>query len=366
MEDIQQFEHCRLSSIYFKRKFVLTWCPCWSWKYCRVGPIFCVLGCILLIYFLIMDILVYNSLQSITLMEPPNTSGYSPLRPLSVKLLMMDHMSHYIDNPIAEFVVSVFEPTGVYHVITPNVISITGLVLGFVSGKLVSMDSLNYRRIGVIIFQYRMWLDVLDGVVFRHTSGNPVYKSHRTSLGFFIDIDCDILSGVALAFGCLFYLWKNPPNVASRDLLPQTKPFLRGREYEEDFQVKSFGAKATKNYIFLKALTFGVIILTASATWDNVVQAFVDLLQTPSATSVQTEKQTEALHSIVTFFSMYLWRFGSSQALLTMIQIAVFADKIWEFLMFIPYAGFIGIAMLNCISYIQIYHLRYDLEISPS
>lgn len=357
-------EHCKLHSVKFKRKPNMAWC--WGWKYCRVGPIACVLGGILVIYFLVMDILLYKSLQTITLMEPPNPSGYSPLRPISVKLLMMDHMSHYIDDPIAELLVSTFEPTGIYHILTPNVISISGLILGFVSGKLVSMDSLQYRRIGVLVFLYRMWLDVLDGVVFRHTSGNPVYKSHRTSLGFFVDVDCDILSGVALAFGCLFYLWRNPPVIVSRDLLPQSKSFLTGRENEEDYPVKSFGVKATKNYIFLKALTFGIIILASSATWDNVVQAFAEILQTPLQTSVQTEKQTESLHTVVTFFSMYLWRFGSSQAILIMIQIAIFADKIWEFLMFIPYAGFIGIALLNCISYIHIYHLRYILDIHQS
>ncbi|OWF48913.1 hypothetical protein KP79_PYT12477 [Mizuhopecten yessoensis] len=264
-----------------------------------------------------------------TFLDPPNKGGYSPLRSLSVKLLMMDHMAHYIYNPIAEAVVTLFEPTGVYHIITPNVISITGLVLGFVSGKFVSMESLQCRRIGILIFEYRMWLDVLDGVVFRHTSGNPVYKSHRTSLGFFIDVDCDIFSGVALAFGCLFYLWKYPPILASRDLLPQTKPFLSVRGFEDDTPAKFIGTKATKNYIFSKALIYGVVIVIASVTWDNVVQAYVDLLQTPLETSIHTEKQTVALHSTVTFLSMYLWRFGGSQALLNMIQIAVFADKLW-------------------------------------
>ncbi|XP_060075221.1 ceramide phosphoethanolamine synthase-like [Ylistrum balloti] len=360
------FESCSLSCVVNKRKSKMALCPFWTWKYSRTGPIFLVLGCILVFYFLVMDILVFNSLQKMTLMEPPNKGGYSPLRPLSVKLLMMDHMSHYIFNPIAELVVAIFEPTGVYHIVTPNVISITGLVLGFVSAKFVSMESLQYRRIGIIIFQYRMWLDVLDGVVFRHTSGDPVYKSHRSSLGFFIDIDCDILSGVALAFGCLFYLWKYPPVIESRELLPQTKTFLSGRDYEDDHSSKTIGIKATKNYIFLKALTYGVVILIASSTWDNVVQAFVDLLQTPLDTTMLTEKQTEAVHSTVTFFSMYLWRFGGSQALLTMIQIAVFSDKIWEFLIFIQYAGFVGLAMLNSISYIQIYHLRDVLEVTTS
>lgn len=259
-----------------------------QWKYCRIGPTFLFLGCVLLVYFFIMDILVYNSLQTMTFMEPPNKGGFSPLRPLSAKLLMMDHMAHYVYQPIAESMVSIFEPTGIYLFITPNVISISGLVLGFVSGKFASMQSLHHRRIGVIIFQFRMWLDVLDGVVFRHTSGNPVYKSHRSSLGFFIDIDCDIISGVAFAFGCLFYLWKYPPSLVSGDALPYTQTFQTGRLYQEQSPGKSIGTKATKNYIFLKALTYGVIILLASSTWDSVVQSFVELLQTPADTSLQT------------------------------------------------------------------------------
>lgn len=263
----------------------------------KTGRVYIVFGCALLVYFLVMDILVYQSLQTLTLLNQDTSGGYSPLRPLSVKLLMLDHVDHYVYNPIAELVFYLFEPTGVYFILTPNVISVCGLILGFVSGKLVSMDSLYHRRIGVLIYQYRMWLDVLDGVVFRHTSGIPVYKSHRTTLGFFIDVDCDILSGTAISFGCLFYLWKNPPTIQPRDfLLPLTKPFMNGNVIIENGATssespgKTHGTqnKANKNYVFMKCMIFGAVIMLSTTTWDNSLQLYGDVLQTPMATAIQT------------------------------------------------------------------------------
>ncbi|XP_033743905.1 ceramide phosphoethanolamine synthase-like [Pecten maximus] len=337
----------------------------------KTGTVFVGFLVLLLSYFVVMDILVYQSLQTMDLVNQDHVGGYSPFRPLSVKLLMLDHIDHYVYIPLAELVFAIFEPTGIYFILTPNVISFTGLFLGFVAGKFVTMESLYHRRIGVLIFEYRMWLDVLDGVVFRHTSGNPVYKSHRTTLGFFIDVDCDIISGVALAFGCLFYLWKYPPAIQPRDLLlPISKPFLNanvnGHSGDSPGKSNGFHNKATKNYIFLKCLIFGGVIVLATTTWDNMLQTYSDVLQIPMETSLQTEKQLEALHSGVTWLSMWLWRFCEAQTLLHFLQLAIVTDKIWEFLNFIQFAGFVALAILNLFSFIQVRRIRAMVGIYDS
>ncbi|OWF48914.1 ceramide phosphoethanolamine synthase-like [Mizuhopecten yessoensis] len=329
----------------------------------RTGTLFIGFLFLLLSYFLVMDFLVYQSLQTLDFVNQDYKGGYSPFRPLSVKLLMLDHMDHYVYIPLAEAVFNIFEPTGIYFILTPNVISFTGLFLGFVAGKCVSMESLYHRRIGVLIFEYRMWLDVLDGVVFRHTSGNPAYKSHRTSLGFFIDVDCDILSGIALSFGCLFYLWKFPPAIQPHDLLlPISKPFLNtsvnGHSGDSPGKNNGTNNKASKNYVFLKCFVFGAVITLATSTWDNMIQLYSDVLQTPMATTALTEKQLEATHSGVTWLSMWLWRFCEAQTILHFLQLAIVTDKIWEFLNFIQYAGFVAMAMLNIFSYLQVRHMR--------
>ena len=77
--------------------------------------------------------------------------------------------------------------------------------------KFFSSESLTRRRIGVLIFQFRTFLDCFDGVVFRAHAHSQRYKSHYGDFGYYVDAISDILGGTCLILGCLFHLYKQRP-----------------------------------------------------------------------------------------------------------------------------------------------------------
>ena len=107
----------------------------------------------------------------------------------------------------------------VFYFITPNMISFTHLFTGFVSGKFIASENLQDRRIGVILFQFRTWLDAFDGVVFRSQSNTRLqFRSVRNTMGYYVDTWCDAIGGAFLSFGVMFYLFKRFDSFSSKDL----------------------------------------------------------------------------------------------------------------------------------------------------
>ena len=267
--------------------------------------IFILLMSIMLAYFVAMDTHLYFTLQGINLakQEPGVPGLYSPFKPLSIKLLMTDPVNHYIIGPSAEYFDEWTRFSQVFYFITPNMISFLHVSISFVSAKFVSSDSLSTRRIGVILYQFRSWLDDLDGVVYRsHTKTKGKYQSIHNTLGYYVDIYSDIVGGVALSFGILFFLFKCPPtnNNGGKTYLPLpvVKPVENGstspvptnspsKKFSFNFlsyftpveRVSTGGY--TKRQIFFKVLCFGLLMAIAGGTWDKVVEKYTDIFQTP-------------------------------------------------------------------------------------
>ena len=81
---------------------------------------------------------------------------YDPFAPISVKLLMLDHLNHYIYYPACWWL-----DTHLLHVsdrlafITPDAISMSHVVVAAMGAKLIVSESLTQRRIGVVLFEIR-------------------------------------------------------------------------------------------------------------------------------------------------------------------------------------------------------------------
>ncbi|XP_069130042.1 ceramide phosphoethanolamine synthase-like [Argopecten irradians] len=308
----------------------------------------------ILMYFFFMDIILYASLQNTNLLDQKRDGPYSPFHPLSIKLIMTDPANHYIINPTTEYFDQITQFSKIFYFITPNVISTFHLFLGLLAAKFVSSESLRHRRIGVVIYEIRSWLDGYDGVVYRSQSGKFLYKSNRHTFGYMVDSVCDTTAGIALCFGCLFYLWKCPPTTKTTtipEVLPWTKPIESNIPSSGE---KSNSGKPSKNNMFFKVLCFGLMLALASLTWDRTVESYASVLQKKLDTTQQTELQTQVLHSTGTWVIVWIWRLCEGQAMLQMILIAIFIDKIWEFLNLIQYSGFIILGALNIFSEIHI------------
>ena len=131
--------------------------------------------------------------------------------PLPVKKIMMADPTHYIRSPIAEFVEKKLGFSEHLPFISANGISLFHCVLSGISIKFLIDDSLFWRQFGVVLFQFRNFLDSFDGVIYRAHAKRTTYKSHYGSLGYLVDAFSDVFGGLCLVGSCAIYLLKRPP-----------------------------------------------------------------------------------------------------------------------------------------------------------
>ncbi|BFZ24374.1 hypothetical protein BsWGS_27412 [Bradybaena similaris] len=326
-----------------------------------------VLG-LLVTYYVVMDTILFMRFQTVNVQEDfkPGLPDeiYSPFTHLSIKAVMNDPTSQYIFNPSAEYFDRITKFSTVFSFITPNMISLTHLLLGLVAGKFIASENLHDRRVGVLIFQLRVWLDTLDGVVYRAQNNKHLQlKSIRTSLGYYMDITCDTLGGVFMCFGILFYLFKRfdhckqeLPTFMSQDSTSQSLLPVNGH---------SCSSKETysKKYLFWKVFCFGICLACAGKFWDWTVADFEDVFQVPLKDAKLSALQLETCHSITTIVIIYLWRLLEAQALLQYVLIPIVIDKLWEFLNCTQYILLIMVAALYAVTLLYVHHVRTILNL---
>ena len=89
---------------------------------------------------------------------------------------MLDHVNSYLFQPLSELLVEVTHFPMKYPSISANHISYLGLVFALIAARLVLSESLHIRRLAVIFFFVRQFLDDLDGLVARYHLGIDVKK----------------------------------------------------------------------------------------------------------------------------------------------------------------------------------------------
>ena len=248
--------------------------------------VFGILGVFFFTYFFTMDTILYVRYQAVDLWKEKKEDGaiWSPFKPLSPKILMSDHMTHYILTPVSEYFNYITKFSEIFYFITPNMISFSHLFVGFLSAKFVYSESLHNRRIGVLLFEFRILLDAFDGTVYRARIGTTVYTSNHSNLGFWIDSVCDTTSGFMLCFAILFYFWWKWHPVKEDPGLPwvqenDTKTLANEKHIERTI------VKPSQRFIFMRCLVYGLTVGFASAFWDSIVgkfdEVFLKELQTP-------------------------------------------------------------------------------------
>ncbi len=150
---------------------------------------------VVLLFYVWMDVALYYKLQSNsdsllvvqeykehppglnhTTTQKPNDNNhksqlplvFDPFNPISVKVMLVDHNNHYLYYPMGSWL-----DTDILHIsdkmpfITPDMISWSHVCVAAVAGRLLSSELLTHRRLGVILFEVRSFLDSLDGLVAR-------------------------------------------------------------------------------------------------------------------------------------------------------------------------------------------------------
>ncbi|EDW74789.1 uncharacterized protein Dwil_GK19100 [Drosophila willistoni] len=271
----------------------------------------------------------------------------NPLCHVTVKAILLDHTNHYLFAPLATIfdnVIGFSRST----FITPNMISFFHVGVACISGKLVASDSLGYRRLGVLLFQIRTFLDDLDGHVARVRKHIRGERSEIGTSGYYVDGLCDGLGCIALLLGIFFYLKNNPPR-RGYSIIPMSDTSKTTPEPTMIPKIKASTRKVAKNVI-----SFTGQLLLSSTAWNRYIAVYQNMLEREDVTNTQYQCQNYVFKSTWFFCVAWIWRIVNVHALLHCLLLSIFCDKLWDFLRAIRYSGYIILLVAICLTEMHI------------
>lgn len=250
---------------------------------------------VILGYYFIMDIVTYVILQNITLIDQSRNGSFSIFRPTTIKLLMSDQTNNYVMVLTAEYFDLWTGFSKEFPSVTPNMVSMIHIIIALIASKYISSDNLKDRRHGVIMFEIKTWL---DGVIHRSHSNDPVYKSHKATLGYFVDGISDTISGIGISLGVLFFLFKtrHGNNKVRKTNLPAD--IENNIDNYENVHLQNVPENSKKSLIWI-CWCYGFQIAVASASWDKRIEGMEYVLQTGLKHKTQTVSRTKFIDTWV-------------------------------------------------------------------
>ena len=206
---------------------------------------------------------------------------------------------------------SKFSFTYYFPLISANSVSFLHCFLSLISIKFFSSESLCRRQIGVLIFEFRSFLDCLDGVIFRAHTKNQRYKSYYGGLGYYIDATSDILGGTCLVIGCLLYLLKRTGT--RQGLSRRSSP--SSDEEEKDLTLLNLEDEPkvllnnevveTKQRVIISLSLFAFRYLLSAMFWDRNVRGYEELLDSYREKIQQQVRKFDSLTFKINHFRHY-------------------------------------------------------------
>lgn len=207
---------------------------------------------------------------------------------VTIKLRMQDHFAHYLYLPFCNWLEAVFKISEIPGV-TPNVITFIHFTFAIIAARLVTEPGLSWRRLGVIIFEIRSCLDILDGVVFRAQHHRSKFQSGHGTLGWYLDSGADIFGSLFFAIGVVVFYNRYPP-LKNKSGLRELK--LKDEESaikllsdvsadEDDGAALSKRIRFSRKAINITVFLYALQVFLRSALWDHFLQAYDDMLDHP-------------------------------------------------------------------------------------
>lgn len=269
----------------------------------------------------------------------------NPLCHVTVKALLLDHTNHYLFAPMATIFDNIVKCSK-SNWITPNMISFFHVFVAILAAKLIASDSLGYRRVGVVLFQIRTFLDDLDGHVARQRKHIRGERSEIGTTGYYIDGLCDGLGCIALMIGIFVQLKNNPP----RRGYTQLQAILPVSDAKNPESGVVYKVKVTTKKVARKVLCFSGQLLLSSTAWNRYIAIYQDILERNDLQPSQYIKQMFVFKSNWFLSVAWLWRIVNVHSMLHCILLSIFCDKLWEFLRLIQYSGFIILLVCICVT----------------
>ena len=176
--------------------------------------------------------------------------------PLSIKLIMLDHGTHYIHDIVARFIENTFQFTSNFPWVTPDLVSFGGLVISFISCKFILSEKRSHNRIGAVLFELRNLADAMDGVVYRSRKHITVFlRSNPSNHGFQVDAICDSIAGFAIVLTIFVKILRHPPHKDRTPKLITIKYKAKHAAHKEEHEALS-GDSTTLKYQLIQAENF--------------------------------------------------------------------------------------------------------------
>ncbi len=318
------------------------------------------------IYLAWMDMALFINLQQLPPLEKrlapqDKDSPFSPFDNISIKLLMMCPILHYIDLPIAMWIQDALI---VSNYLTANAVSYIGVCCGLVAARLFMCDSYKIRLLGFAFYRLRDLADALDGIVARAYMNEHMMKVKPGTWGYAIDGICDGIADVAVIFASGYYLLKSVSNckdATTYSKLEQgdngTKPasfWLRLKS----LKMQWFMPIAFKTVLF--AITFGC----CSGVWNYFMYNYSTLFDTTliAQTEHQQNMQLAVLKTPIMWLVIIIWRWLNAVSMIQYFVIAILYNKVEEFLNFMKQHGPIIVLTASLISYLHYTYALYKIN----
>lgn len=276
----------------------------------------------------------------------------NPLCHPTVKALMVDHINHYIYGPLCAIVDLGLGISDNMLLITPNMISFFHVFIALIGAKLLTCPSLASRRVGVVLFQIRMFLDDLDGHVARERKHIKGERSEVGTMGYWVDGICDLLGVIAMMIGIILYLRNNPPRRGYKGTPVSTLPYHQLKEINSTEDIEkahssdngiSYKTKVTFTRIVQVIGLFSGQMLLSSLAWNRYIDIYQDLLE--NCTEYDVFRRESMFKSGKFFFASAIWRIANPHSYLHVLSLAIFCDKTWCFLKAVHYIGYLGLVV---------------------
>lgn len=313
-----------------------------------------------LLFYIFMDFNLYLRIQSYPIdrgLNDNTTQNYkdvtwidcniNPLCTVTVKAVLLDHTNYYLFAPLVTIIDNIFEISKIKY-ITPNSISVFHVFVAILSAKCISSDSLAYRRLGVVLFEVRTFLDDLDGHVARvrkHVKGE---RSEIGSTGYYVDGICDALGCTALIIGAFVFLKNNPPR----------RGYMQLPTSSETKDCIIYKSKITSNKVSKKLLCFAAQLILSSMAWNRYIALYQDMLENSDVSAEEVLRQNEVFKSSMFFGVTWLWRVVNVHNMLHCFLLGIFCDKLWEFLRTVQYIGFAILLFVIGITEVHVTEVR--------
>ena len=286
----------------------------------------------------------------------------------SVKLRMLPPFDLYVYLPLCNWAENVFGLSQIPGM-TPNRVTFVHFSVAVVSGRLFASSCLLFRRIGCFLFEFRSCLDVLDGVIYRAQSTHKTFLSGWGSWGYWIDGMADVFGSLFIILGTVYRYNKCPPPKDRSKAAKYNDKMKEDSDAEASFLPTHCADTGSSNGVerfsrrsaFKICLFITLSVVVRSRMWDHFIQSYHELLGVPRA-DISPQKQLEILNYPSTWILMWLWRWHSADQFLNFSLIAIYFDRLWEWMRFSVKAVVPNLLIFGAICQLHVMYVRSHLH----